>query len=589
MAEQQQRRSTSNKSKKTVRILLIITGILGLLLIGVAVYFYAIGDSSRDNTNTTTTTCGCYFLDPAVTTECGDPRLAFKFNLNTTTSDVDCKAQCSTSELSANLLNSDTDTDLYQICQVSNLSDVRCNAMTIKDQNGLIVTGQVSSTDEITITATFDEEYTDHAFTINNQTIEPDVVSSDKLTITKTLTDLSDYTSLEIVATALDSDGEQINSTVCRRLVEVDNSGEKSVSNMDISTRTDSEGKTKISRIAITVGNLTEDDTPEIDFSFSNNAATITMNDGYTINSSTGVISIIESALYDSTNYSQNNSFAQLNDVEGNLTIEATVSSNNTDLGSISRTVEFATADDTTDNTDDTVTKSSFTVAKETTPACVERVSPNNVSSFTITITNTGDASDTVENITDKLPLGFTYQDGTTKINNVEVEDSEYVTTTQVGNTQEIEWNTTNGWTVSSNQTLTLTFEALVGESALTGEVLNEVVVTPEKVPTDPDTLSAEAIVTIQQDCDNEDEEVPTLDPSDVNTGLFDTTLGKIVVGILTLTIGWYIYSNPIGSKISKALLNSGAYQNAEMTTWKIFNPKKYFEEKTVRKFKDKK
>lgn len=584
---EQQRRATNNKSKKTVRILLIITGILGLILIAVAVYFYTIGDSSKDNAPTTTTTCGCYFIDPATISECGDPRRAFKFNLNTTPSDQTCKAQCSTSELSANLLNSTTDTDLYQICQLNNMTDVRCNSMTIKDSAGKIITGTVSGNDQVDIEATFDDTYTNHTFTINNQEIEPDVVSADKLTISKTLEDLTNYTSLEIVAAATDDKGEQIYSTICRRLIEVDKSGEKSVNNMIVNTRTLSDGKTKISGVEISVGNLTTDENLKLEFTFTQSVPALTMTEGFTVDTTKGNIRIIETALYDNSNFTQDSSFESLSDIEGEIIITADIISNTTNIGKVSKEVTFATEADTADSAD-TTTRSSFSVTKTGTPECVERVSPDNIAQFTITITNTGETSENIESIKDKLPLGFEYDEGTTKINNVSVEDEEYVTTTTVGDTIEVVWEKASGWTISSNQTLTVTFDAIAASSALTGENLNEVIITPEKVPTNPDTLSAEAIITVQQDCDDEDEVIPTLDPSDTNTGLFDTTVGRIFTGLLTIALGWYIYTNPIGSKISKTLLNSGAYQNAEMTTWKIFSPRKYFEEKIIRKMRRK-
>jgi len=151
--------TTKTKSKKVVTILLIITGILGLALLGVAIYFYTIGDTSKDNT-TTEKTCACYFIDPAVVSECGDPRRAFILNTKTVPSDQTCSASCSTSELSSNLLNSTTEQDLYQVCQVQTVEDTRCTIMKITDGDGKIVTGKVSSSDEINIEASFDSEYT---------------------------------------------------------------------------------------------------------------------------------------------------------------------------------------------------------------------------------------------------------------------------------------------------------------------------------------------------------------------------------------------------------------------------------------------
>ena len=76
-------RVTQVKSKKLQTVLLVITGILGLALIGTAIYFYTIKDTSSNTDNDQTITCGCYYIDPAVSTECGDPRRAFKFELST--------------------------------------------------------------------------------------------------------------------------------------------------------------------------------------------------------------------------------------------------------------------------------------------------------------------------------------------------------------------------------------------------------------------------------------------------------------------------------------------------------------------------
>jgi hypothetical protein len=198
-------RVTQVKSKKLQTVLLVITGVLGLALIGVAIYFYTIKDTSSNIDNRNTVTCGCYYIDPKVSTECGDPRRAFKFELSTGTSADTCKTTCSTNNLSVNDLNSSTEQDLYQICQLKSIADTSCQSMTIRDKNAKIVTGEVSSDDELTIEATFDKEYSNYKFIINNESIDPDVITPNKLTIQKTISDLSSSTAINIVCNRYNS------------------------------------------------------------------------------------------------------------------------------------------------------------------------------------------------------------------------------------------------------------------------------------------------------------------------------------------------------------------------------------------------
>jgi len=54
----------------------------------------------------------------------------------------------------------------------------------------------------------------------------------------------------------------------------------------------------------------------------------------------------------------------------------------------------------------------------------------------------------------------------------------------------------------------------------------------------------------------------------------------------LVLLLGWLIYSKPFGHVIVNKLVNSGLYKEAEMTSWKLFKPKKFFEEKTIKRMK---
>jgi uncharacterized repeat protein (TIGR01451 family) len=583
--------STTNKSKKVVRILLIITGILGIALIGVAIYFYAIGDASRQ-TNNAEVTCGCYYIDPAVISECGDTKRAFKFNLQTTTTDQTCQAQCSTNELSTNLLNSTTEQDLYQICRVSTLTDVRCNAMVIKDKDGKIVTGKVSNEDELNIEATFDDEYTNPLFIVNNQNTDPDVISTDKKTISKKISDLSNKTTLEIVATATDSTGENINSIVCRRLVEIEQSGEENVNAVSADTTTVND-VVKVSSVDISIGNLSSDTGLSLIFTFSDNIPSLTMTKGFTVDTTKGEISIVQSDLYDSDNFTQSSSFSSLDSEEGEITMTTEVRKSSTSFGTASTIIDLES--ETTDSQDSNSEeeRSNFTVDKTGTPECVERVSPDNSAEFTITTTNSGTTSQGITSIKDKLPLGFTYTEDSTKINGVSVDDDDYIEITEVGNTQELVWSKATPWTISGGQTLTIVFESTADTNALTGTNQNEVIVTPEQIPEDPTSVRASFDIVVAQDCDDPDTTPVNTDDDDTDstpqTGLFDTTIGRIVLGLVTVIFGWIIYTQPIGQQITHKLLSSGIYNNAEVTTWKIFKPKKYFEHKTVEKLQKKK
>jgi hypothetical protein len=85
-----------------------------------------------------------------------------------------------------------------------------------------------------------------------------------------------------------------------------------------------------------------------------------------------------------------------------------------------------------------------------------------------------------------------------------------------------------------------------------------------------------------------DDEETPIAEEPDSETtpetGIFDSVISRILLGMLVVTVGWYIYSRPMGQTMIEKLINSGAYKEAEVFSWKIFKPKKYFETKLVRK-----
>ena len=151
---------------------------------------------------------------------------------------------------------------------------------------------------------------------------------------------------------------------------------------------------------------------------------------------------------------------------------------------------------------------------------------------------------------------------------------------TTVGDTQEIIWEPSAPWSIPAGGTLTIVFQATAGPKSLTGQNLNEVIVNPVQIPRNPSTLRSQVYIVVAQDCANitdEEKEIP-------KTGIFDSFIGRIAVGIFIIIIGWIIYVRPEGTLLTEKIITSKAYDDFEFRKSKITNPKKYFEEKVLRK-----
>ena len=578
------------KSKSVMTALLIVLGVLVLVLVGAIVYFYLIGDIFQAEEEQTIT-CGCYYIDPQVTSTCGDTKRAFKFITSTGTL-TDCSASCLLTDLSSNMLYSTTPTDSFLTCKTKNITSTACNAMEITTDKGLTVTGKIQPTETITIKATFDStEYTNPQFLINNVPTDPD--STEGAVITKTISDFGDSSTLQISAQATDAKGDTVTSIICNRLIEITTTAKAGVSALTVDTYVSS-GITKIKSAVITAGGLQDTKTSA---KFSIGDTVLTMTSGFNIDPEIGRITIEEADLYKASNFSGSNTFDILSNESGEVTIVVEITQDDSVLGSASTTIDILTTDDTTGKTgedpteeedEDTTTDeedetptteepvaSEFSVSKTSSETCVERVSPDNDSTFTLTIRNNGDIADTVESVKDKLPLGFEYVTGSSTLNGNSIADSVFVTITEVGDTQEIVWEPQSAWSINAGGVLTITFKAIAGSNALSGENLNEVILTPSEIPSDPSTLRASTEIIVAQDCTNLESSTPA-------TGIFDSTIGRVAVGIAIIMLGMIIYNTNKGTQLATHIVNSNTYRNAEMTSYKIFNPKRYFEEKIL-------
>jgi uncharacterized repeat protein (TIGR01451 family) len=579
------------KSKAVMKILFVFLAILVLALIGAIVYFYLTGEILQTEEEETIT-CGCYYIDPQVTSTCGDTKRAFKFNTTKGTLQ-DCSASCPVSDLSTNMLYSTTAQESYLSCPTRNIPSTRCNSMQITTEEGLIVTGKVPPGESVKVTATFDSpDYENHQFLINNAPTEPDEVNGNA--ISKTISELGEESTLQISAQAVDSRGDTVSSIICNRLIEITTTAKAGVSELVLDTYTEGT-TTKVRSAVISAGGLKETDT-SVKFSFKEDS--LTMTEGFEIDPSRGRITIEQEDLYNSSNFSGSDSFSLLDNYQGDIEITAEVIQDSNSLGTAIANITLLEDEEVEDPGKDTeepdteepdteepdteepvnedeITASSFSVSKATSQSCVERVSPNNSTTFTITVKNNSETSDTIESIKDKLPLGFTYVPSSSTLNGDAISDSVFVTTTEVGDSQEIVWEPQDSWSISSNSTLTITFDATAGSQALSGDNLNEVIVTPSEIPEDPSTLRTSVNLTVAQDCED-------IDTSTPQTGLFDTTLGRIAFGIGIILIGIIIHNTSQGNRLAHMIINSGPYRDAEMTSYRFFNPKKYFEEKIL-------
>jgi len=569
------------KTKSTIKILTIVGIVLILALIGSLVYFFVLKDDKGEEPDLSNISCGCYLVDPAVTNDCVGPSRGFYFKLNTVSSDKVCSAQCDGNDIKDNLLNTSTPKEDFVSCPVRTISDTRCENIILKDQNDKIITGRIQPGDEINAEAIFEKStYTDYVFIINSEDTTPDQVTGNK--ITKKIIPPSDKSSIEISATAKDTKGDRINSSItCRRVVEIETSATTAVTGMTALTEQQSDGKTKITNISISVGQINSSNI-QIRFTFEPEFPTLQAVDGITVDSLKGSLEMSKLDLYEPTNFKEN-SFNVLNDHLGSLKIMAEVFVNEASIGSTETTITFSDSSTTQPPIEQPITddqKSSFTVAKTVSPACVERVAGEDSATYTITINNTKTAADSLTSIKDKLPLGFTYVVNSSVINGTATPDSGLVTVNQIGDSQEIIWEPTTPYTLASGGTMTIVFQANATPTATTGQNLNEVILNPIEIPLDPATLRTQVYVVVAQDCEN-----PTEEETEIpQTGIFDNFITRILLGIFLLVIGWMVYTRPAGDLLSENILKSKIYGEYELTKYKFINPKKYFEEKILRK-----
>lgn len=218
-----------------------------------------------------------------------------------------------------------------------------------------------------------------------------------------------------------------------------------------------------------------------------------------------------------------------------------------------------------------TVEYSDFAISKDGTQ-CVERVAGSDRADFKITVKNNSDTTEGILKIVDKLPLGFTYIKGSTKIDGQPDSNDQNSAVRITGDSEEIIWTKSSSWNLKAGEEMIIEFSALAGVNALTGDALNEVIVTPLNIPKDATALRATFTLKVAQTC-----EVP-------DTGLFDQTQIKLIAGALTLFMAALFYFTTVSDRVTEKILITKAgnllYQNMKMITLKLTKPREYFESK---------
>lgn len=215
---------------------------------------------------------------------------------------------------------------------------------------------------------------------------------------------------------------------------------------------------------------------------------------------------------------------------------------------------------------------SNFTVTISSSRQCVERMSPNNTLNITITIRNAASTSQRVMEVTNALPLGFTYVAHSAVINGVTDSTDQYLTSNNIGDSRELVWSSSSGWSVPAGGNMTITFSTLAAQNALTGVNLNEVVITPEAIPVNNSTLRASLSLNVEQNC------------STPQTAIFGNSTTKIIAGIIALIIALVFYITAAGELVSMKLAGNKVVRDqaekVRMIHLKKNDPREYFEEK---------
>lgn len=607
--------TAAKQSKKTVTIILVITGILAIASVITGYYFLQINDISPQNSSASQG-CACYFVATNdKITSCSDATTkdAFEFQTGTEQSNNTCSALCDLRSASSISTSAGQEQPTVLACRVSDFpTNPGCIDLSLENESEKRFANEVPKGQDLTVKAKFSTPYTADAsntdfygsfsFVINGEKVDvpaAQAVTSGTGTEKQYIvsTKVSDYSSadaISIQAIGESTSGSQLTSDACNRVYAV--TKPQAPTCTELKAEIINEGTTpKVNEITITTASIATPNTLSVKFSLgSSNQALTTKNIANKLTD--GKLVLSKSFLYATSNFVDNKSFSVLDKEVDNMKISAEVYVNGTIITSDNCKGEFeipevivdepktptenpepeVPVEEPAEPTENTTT-SNFKVTKAASLSCVERVTPSNTVRYTITITNNDSDSEKVVRIEDKLPLGFDYVASSTIINGSSQSDTGLVETQLVGSTQQITFEKTGGWTVNAGGVLTIKFTAKVGTDALSGSNLNEVVVVPANNPLTASSVRTSASVIVSQSC------------TAPETGIFDSTVSKIILAVMIIFMGTFFYFSQSGITIAEKLVYSPLGMLIRTLNLKASNPKQYFEEKVVKELEKKK
>ncbi len=597
----------TSKTKKTVYIILGLSLLIGLIAVGVGYYLLNTEDISPTNTSASKS-CACYY---AVTTDtartCNDlsSKSAFEFQVGSVKSDGNCSVVCDT-KLASNVVGGNDKVDIIS-CKVDNFANAGCLDVSIQNDKGDKYANSIMYNEKPIIVTKFKlpenqtvntNTYKSFQYVINGQKIEitdagKQVINEEDKTVSvKHQLDSipTDADKLTVQAFANTQTNSQITSEACYRELKVQKDTQPYCKSLDFSF-TDA---TKIKDLEIELDSI-----QAIPKSISTKLKLSTGTKEYTTKDilskfDTGIVKLDGAYLYNNANFTDSKALDLINTTNmtagEKLTVTAVVTLDGKEINS-----QFCTAsqtipltDDGKGNTDDDDDNDNPTNGGDTTTldiqvtntssrTCVERTSPNNTVLFTILIRElSDDGSTTLQSVKNKLPLGFTYQTNSTIIDGVAASDSGLVTVSTVGSTQEIVWSKSN-WTIgTSSSNVQIQFRATASSTALTGQNLNEVVVEIPDQVVNINTLRSSVSINVAQSC------------TAPETGIFDSTLSKVVLSLIIIGLGLILYYSEAGNRFSLNFINSPVYRSINMIYLKLSGKREYFENKVIEKIKKK-
>jgi hypothetical protein len=583
----------NKKTQRVVVIILVVTALLGIVGAFLVYYLSTQDDAGKDVSREQKEYCAC--IKAYTTPDCNDcsctqiESQALESKIGEKV-DGKCTLDCAVPE-------GDEEEEPQQIieCLIPQVKESNCHSVSVRDADTRsLIKPPIPTETPVLITANFvprviggqEEEFTKYIFIVNGVTTEVDTseVPSTMINEQKTFmpeiefSDFQDIDTLTVQSVAYsdrDPDGDS-SSKYCYRQYDLTQTRGTLCSSLIVDTQEGSAPyATIVDRLELNIPNLEEGVEISIDFDFDHE-------DLGSVKTRVIPSNLLEEILVGETiflEYEHLYSTPELFvDGEGfpifdnnvlntdRVLISAQLRIDNTPVDSAmcTESIQLTTiseAEPEEEEPDSTI-EADIQLLMEG-PSCVRKAEDENSTSRTnyrITVVNNTEDAEEIRSITNKLPLGFKYVEGTTTINGTPAEDS-ILDLTAVGESQELIWS--DDWLIQPESSLILEYGINVTTNAIDGENQNEAVVSPVNTPEDMDRLRAEVVTLVSDECVHE-EELP-------ETG--NLTFISFFTGIIALIFGVLVYQGKIDiiDRTMLKLINTKAIKRRLMSTQEYF------------------